>query len=71
MGSGEGEELTRYEVTRMRRYDVEKPSFRFGITESFERSEMGRRDVHSARIPAVISRSSRTRRKRDASSERA
>src|SRR5271155_1082391 len=71
VGGGEGEELTRYEVTRMRRYDVEKPSFRFGIAESFECCEVGRRDVHSVRIPAVISRSSSTRRKREASSERA
>ena len=70
MGVGKGEELTRNEVTRMRRDDVEKPRLGFGVSESFQGIEMGRRNVHSERIPAVISRSSRTRRKREASSER-
>jgi hypothetical protein len=36
MGVGKREELTRYEVARMRRYDEEKPSFRFGIAESLK-----------------------------------
>ena len=71
MGVGEGEKLTCHKVAGMRRYNVEKASLRFGVAESFQGIEMGRRDVHSVRIPAVISRSSRTRRKRDASSERA
>ena len=70
MGVGEGEELARHKVAGMRRYDVEKAGFRFGVAEGFQGIEMGRCDVHSVRIPAVISRSSRTRRKRDASSER-
>ena len=70
MGAGEGEKLARHEVAGMRRHDVEKAGFCFGVAEGFESIEMGRCDVHSVRIPAVISRSSRTRRKRDASSER-
>src|SRR5216684_2913930 len=70
MGVGEREELTRHEVTRMRRYNVKKAGFRFGIAEGLQSLEIDRGDVHSVRIPAVISCSSRTRRKRDASSER-
>src|SRR5258708_39557025 len=70
MGFGEGEKLTRHKVAGMRRYDVEKASLRFGVAESFQGIEVRRRNVHSVRIPAVISRSSRTRRKRDVSSER-
>ncbi len=70
MGVSEGEKLACNKVAGMRRYDVEKASLRFGVAESFQRIEMGRRNVHSVRIPAVISRSSSTRRKRDASSER-
>src|SRR5713226_9970440 len=70
MGRGEGEELTRHKVAGMRRHDVEKAGFCFGVAEGLESIEMGTGDVHSLRIRAVISRSSRTRRKRDASSER-
>src|ERR1700683_4682335 len=70
MGRGEGEELTRHKVTGMRRHNVEKAGFCFRVAEGFKSFEMRRCDVHSVRIPAVISRSSRTRRKRDTSSER-
>src|ERR1017187_3477389 len=70
VGTGEGEELTRNKVAGMRRYDVEKAGFCFGVAEGLESIEMDRGDVHSMRIRAVISRSSRTRRKREASSER-
>ena len=70
MSAGEREELAGHEVTGMRGHDVEKAGFCFGVAEGFESVEMGRSDVHSVRIPAVISRSSRTRRRRDASSER-
>ena len=60
MPSGEGEELTRHKVAGMRRHNVEKAGFCFRVAESLESFEMGRGDVHSVRIPAVISRSSRT-----------
>jgi hypothetical protein len=36
MGGGEGEELTRYEVARMRRYDVQEARFGLGIAESLK-----------------------------------
>ncbi len=71
MGVGEGEKLACHKVAGMCRYDVEKAGLGFGVAESFQGIEMGGCNVHSVRIPAVISRSSRTRRKRDASSERA
>src|SRR5271157_4692464 len=70
MGGGEGEELARHKVAGMRGYDIEKTGFHVGVAEGLESIDMGRGDVHSERIPAVISRSSRTRRKRDASSGR-
>ena len=70
MGGGEGEELARHKVAGMRGHNVEKAGFCLGVSERLESIEMGRGNVHSVRIPAVISRSSRTRRKRDASSER-
>src|SRR6266851_4836978 len=60
MPSGEGEELTRH--------DVEKSSFGLGVAEGLQSVEMDTGDVHSVRIRAVISRSSRMRRKRDVSS---
>src|SRR5260370_31856960 len=69
MGSGEAEELTRHKVAGMRRYDVEKAGFCFGVAEGLESIEMGSGDIHSLRIRVVISRSSRTRCTRDASSE--
>src|ERR1700722_4814343 len=70
MSAGERKELAGGEVAGMRGNDVEKARFHFGVAESLESIEMGRGDIHSVRIRAVISRSSRTRRKRDASSER-
>ncbi len=70
MGGGEREELTCHEVAGMRGYDVEKAGFCLGVAEGLESIDMDRGDVHRLRIPAVISRSSRMRRKRDASSER-
>jgi hypothetical protein len=54
----------------MRRHDVEKPGFCLGVTEGLQSVEMDMGDVHSVRIRAVISRSSRTRRKRDVSCKR-
>src|SRR5271156_627221 len=71
MGVGEGEKLSSNKVAGMCRYDVQKPGLRFGVAESFQGIEMCGCNVHSVRISAVISRSSRTRRKRDASSGRA
>jgi len=70
MSTGEREELTSGEVAGMRSDNIEKASFLSGIAEGFKRFEMGRCDVHSVRICAVISRSSRMRRKREASSAR-
>ena len=70
MGAREREELARHEVAGMRRHNVEKAGFGFGIAEGLQSIEMGRGDIHSVRIRAVISRSSRTRRRRCASSER-
>src|SRR6266849_9743121 len=69
MGTGEREKLASREVAGMRRHNVEKAGFCFRVAESLESIDMGGGDGHSVRIPAVISRSSRTRRKRDASSE--
>ena len=50
-GVGEGEKLACHKVAGMCRYDVEKASLRFGVAESLQRIEMGRRNVHSVRIP--------------------
>src|ERR1700728_1669745 len=70
MCTGEREKLASREVAGMRRHNVEKAGFCFRVAEAFKSFEMRRCDVHSVRILAVISRSSRTRRKRDTSSER-
>jgi hypothetical protein len=52
MGVGEGKVLTRHKVARMRRNDVEKASFRFGVAEGFQRVDMDRRDGHGVVIRA-------------------
>src|SRR5260221_1334802 len=70
MSAGEREELAGGEVTGVGCDNVEKVGFHFGVTEGFEGVEMSRCDVHSERIPAVSSRSSRMRRRREASSGR-
>jgi hypothetical protein len=70
MGSGEDEKLRCHKVAGVRRYDVERAGFCFGVAESLESIEVGMGGVHSVRIRTVIPRSSRARRKRDASSER-
>ena len=70
MGAGEAEKLTRHKVARVGRNDVKKPRFFLGVAKGFQDVEMGRRDVHSVRIPAVRSWSFRMRRRRDASSGR-
>ena len=67
VGRGEGEELTGHKIAGMRVHNVEKAGFRLGVAESLQSLEMDRVDFHGARIRAVISRSSRTRRERDAS----
>src|SRR5487761_70169 len=70
MSFGEAEELTRHKVARVRRDNVKKPRFLLGVAEGFQGFEMGRRDFHSVRIPAVRSWSFRIRRRREASSGR-
>src|ERR1700722_11841266 len=70
IGARRGEELARREVHRMCRDNVKKTGFGSGVAESFERIEMGGRDIHSVRISRVSSCSSRIRRRRDASSAR-
>ena len=70
MRRGESQELASNEVTGMRRYDVEEASLGFAIAEGLQHIEMSWRDIHSDRIRAVISRSSRTRRGRPGSSGR-
>src|SRR6266704_1199052 len=61
MGVGEGEELTCHKVARMRRHEVEKASFRFGVAEGLQCVDMDRGDVHGAVIRAAFSESSSAR----------
>src|SRR6185369_8347836 len=63
-----GKELPSDEVTGMRGNDVQKACFFFGITEGLQRADMDSVDVHSARIRAAGSVSSRMRRNFEASS---
>ena len=70
MSTCKSEELTREKVAGMGRDDIEKARFFLGVAESLQSVEMGRSDVHSVRIPAVILRSSRILRRREASSGR-
>jgi len=50
MGVGEGEELTCHEVPRMRRHEVEKASFRFGVAEGLQCFDMARGGLHNTMI---------------------
>ena len=61
MGVGEGEELTCHKVARMRRHEVEKSSFRFGVTKGLQCVDMDRSDVHGTMIRAAFSDSSSAR----------
>src|SRR5437016_12669958 len=70
MSAGKGKELAGGEIPRMCGNDVEKSGLDLRVTKGLKRFKMGRCDVHSERIPAVSSRSSRMRRSRDESSER-
>ena len=70
MSARESEKLTRQKVAGMGRDNIEKARFFFGVAERLQGVEMCRCNIHSVRIPAVISRSSRMRRRRDASSGR-
>src|ERR1700730_18412675 len=70
VGPGEREKLASPEIAGMRCDDIEKPRVLLGVAKGLKSFEMGRCNVHSVRIPAVMLLSSRTRRKRDASSER-
>ena len=70
MDALEGQELAGHEVARMGRHEVKKTGFGLGVAKGFERIEVVRRDVHSVKISRVSSRSSRMRRRRDASSAR-
>ena len=49
-GASKAEELTSHEVTGMCRHDVEKSSFGFGVTESFQGLKVRRFDVPIDRI---------------------
>src|SRR5258707_3412343 len=57
----EGEELTRHKVARMRRHEVEKASFRFGVGEGLQCVDMDRGDAHGTMIRAAFSDSSSAR----------
>src|SRR3984885_14502018 len=70
MSARKAEKLARQKVAGMGRDDIKKARFFFGVAKRLESVEMRRCNVHSVRIPAVISRSSRMRRRRDASSGR-
>src|SRR6266568_3479325 len=70
MSASKREELACGEVTGMCGNDVEKLGLYLGVPKGLKSVEIDRCDVHSERIPAVSSRSSRMRRKRDESSER-
>src|SRR5437660_7497965 len=61
MGVGEGEELTCHKVARMRRHEVEKASFRFGVAEGLQCDDMDRGNVHGTMIRAAFSDSSSAR----------
>src|SRR5260370_5239312 len=61
MGVGEGEELTCHKVARMRRHEVEKASFRFGVAEGLQCVDMDRGDVHGTMIRAAFWDSSSAR----------
>src|SRR5882762_5910387 len=61
MGVREGEELTCHKVARMRRHEVEKASFRFGVAEGLQCVDMDRGDVHGTMIRAAFSDSSSAR----------
>ena len=65
MSVGERKEFTGHKVTRMRRYNVEKASFRFGVAEGFQRVDMDWGDGHGVVIRVAISNSSSARRRRD------
>ena len=71
VGAGKTQKLARDKVSGMGRNEIEKTRFVFGVPEGLERVDLGSRDIHRERILAVISLSSRTRRRREASSRRA
>src|SRR5271165_4352266 len=68
VGTRETEELTRAEITGMRCDKIQEMSFLGRVAKGSQGFEMGRCQAHSAKILAVISCSSRIRRKRGASS---
>src|SRR5258705_12501392 len=61
MGVREGQELTCHKVARMRRHEVEKASFRFGVAEGLQCVDMDRGDAHGTMIRAAFSDSSSAR----------
>src|SRR5262252_356968 len=71
MCAGEAKELTRYEVPGVHRDEVKKVGFLFGIAEGLDRFDLWSRADHREIISVLISRSSSTRRIREASSRSA
>src|SRR5580700_2196779 len=70
MRPGTSKKLAGGEVARIGGYQVEETRFGLGVAEGLQSVEVCGHDVHRVRISCVSSRSSRMRRRRDASSAR-
>src|SRR5580704_17375835 len=70
MRSGASEKLAGGEVARIGGCQVEETRFGLGVAEGLQSVDVCGCDVHRVRISCVSSRSSRMRRRRDASSAR-
>src|ERR1700735_194744 len=70
-GAGKAQELSGDKVPRMGSHEIEELGFGPRVAEGFERIDLRWRKIHREKMTAVISRSSRTRRRREKSSHRA